>query len=150
MFCDRCGALNTDDALFCNKCGNPISAAGTGEGVASGTGPSVAAMGGEPTQTYISTPSPGPFPPYAGVPSGMQQLGYVPYVAPRAYGLCIAGMVLGIVSLVLFFIPLVAISCGVLGIILGSIGIKNVQSEPQAKTGQGMGVAGWSPAFWAS
>ncbi len=42
----------------------------------------------------------------------------------------------------LFFIPLIAISCGVLGIIISFIGIKDVQREPQTKTGQGMGVAG--------
>ncbi|MGQ9474901.1 MAG: hypothetical protein ACUVS1_05025 [Actinomycetota bacterium] len=42
----------------------------------------------------------------------------------------------------LFWIPILAIACGVMGIILGSIGIKNVQNQPHLKTGQGMGVAG--------
>ncbi|MGQ9535614.1 MAG: hypothetical protein ACUVT4_00060 [Actinomycetota bacterium] len=51
-------------------------------------------------------------------------------------------MVLGIIGLVLFWIPILAIACGVMGIILGSIGIKNVQNQPHLKTGQGMGVAG--------
>ncbi|MGQ9757016.1 MAG: hypothetical protein ACUVRX_02490 [Actinomycetota bacterium] len=56
--------------------------------------------------------------------------------------MCVAGMVLGIIGLVLFWIPILAIACGVMGIILGSIGIKNVQNQPHLKTGQGMGVAG--------
>lgn len=51
-------------------------------------------------------------------------------------------MVLGIIGLVLFWIPILAITCGIMGIILGSIGIKNVKDQPHLKTGQGMGVAG--------
>ncbi len=79
-----------------------------------------------------------PFP-----PPKPQAYPYYPGYAPaRSDGLCIAGMVLGIIGMVLFWIPFLAIPCGLLGIILGSVGINNVRKEPQIRTGMGMGVAG--------
>lgn len=65
-----------------------------------------------------------------------------PYAAPRADGLCVAGMVLGIMGLMLFWIPFLAVPCGILGIVLGSIGIKNVQGEPRNRASQVLGVVG--------
>lgn len=51
-------------------------------------------------------------------------------------------MVLGIMGLMLFWIPFLAVPCGILGIVLGSIGIKNVQGEPRNRASQVLGVVG--------
>jgi len=51
-------------------------------------------------------------------------------------------MVLGVMGLTLFWIPFLSVPCGILGIVLGSIGIKNVQGEPENRTGQVLGVVG--------
>lgn len=49
-------------------------------------------------------------------------------------GLCIASMVLGIVSLVLFCLWYISIPCGILSIIFGIVGIKTID--------KGMAIAG--------
>lgn len=64
------------------------------------------------------------------------------YMGPRSDGLCIAGMVLGIVGLVFFWIPFLPLPCGILGVVFGGIGMRNVQQKPGELTGGGMGVAG--------
>lgn len=152
MYCSHCGAQNSDDARFCSRCGNPLSTAGMEAGTPSGesepriTAPSEAKMGeGQVSESEETLPSPpeSSIPPTNVQPWTSTGYPYYPsYGATRTDGLCVAGMVLGIIGLVLFWIPYLAIPCGILGIILGSIGIKNVQNEPQLKTGQGMGVAG--------
>lgn len=172
MFCTRCGAENSEDAVFCRKCGNnlgteeareaqagqeersvppspPGKVAQPDQAVASQPGPPVegdrsgqAAQAGTGEQTPADIPVPPP--PTAVVKPWMAppRPVYPGYVVPRSDGLCIAGMVLGIIGLVLFWVPYVAIPCGILAIIFGAIGIRNVQQSPQTKTGQGMGVAG--------
>ncbi|MDI6873898.1 zinc-ribbon domain-containing protein [Candidatus Solincola sp.] len=147
MICNGCGAENSDDARFCVKCGRDLSAVVAASGENAGKEDFQAA--GYPTSGESSEPDSGsketlPRPPSAGYQPAIShaQPYYIPYSMPRTDGLCVAGMVLGIIGLVLFWVPVFAIICGILGIVLGSIGIKNVQNEPQLKTGQGMGVAG--------
>ena len=55
-------------------------------------------------------------------------------------GLCIAGMVCGILSLVLFWIPFVGFVLAIGGIVLGVRGMK--ECDEGLATGKGMGVAG--------
>ena len=49
---------------------------------------------------------------------------------------------MGIIGLVFFWFPIIGLTCGVLGIILGAVGMRVVQQNPTMKTGYGMGVAG--------
>lgn len=52
----------------------------------------------------------------------------------RKKGLCIASMVLGIVTLVLFCIWYISIPCGILAIVFGALGVKTID--------KGMAIAG--------
>ncbi len=53
---------------------------------------------------------------------------------PRKKGLCIASMVLGIVTLVLFCVWYISIPCGILAIVFGALGVKTID--------KGMAIAG--------
>jgi hypothetical protein len=85
-----------------------------------------------------------PQPPQQGYPPG----GYMPppYQPPHMHqpqpgnGTAVAGMVLGIVSLVLFWVPILNIILSGLGIIFGVSGMKRADSIGGA--GKGMGIAG--------
>ena len=66
--------------------------------------------------------------------------GYGGYQPPRpTAGECVAGMVLGIISLVFSFIPFVGL-IGVIGLILSIVGMR--KARYQGRSGYGMGVAG--------
>ena len=73
---------------------------------------------------YANAPVP-PQPPYApqpGVP------GAFPPPAPKqSRGMAIAGLVLGICSLVFFWSPFIGIICGILGLVFGILGKKKQQ-----------------------
>lgn len=59
----------------------------------------------------------------------------------------IAGMVLGIVSVVLFWIPYVSITCGIVGIILSVKGRKLAEKKSMATAGLILSII--SLALWA-
>ena len=59
---------------------------------------------------------------------------------PRGNGLAIAGMVLGILGLVMFFIPVVGLGLGLLGFVFGIFGIKHANKV--GGHGKGMAIAG--------
>jgi hypothetical protein len=67
----------------------------------------------------------------AGVPQQPQQQG--------GNGLAVAGLVMGILSLVLFWIPFLGILLGLLGLIFGGIGIGRANKVGK---GKGMAIAG--------
>lgn len=56
-------------------------------------------------------------------------------------GIAIAGMVLGIISIVLCWIPFVPVVLGIVGLILGVKGMRKSNTLPQNK-GKGMGITG--------
>jgi hypothetical protein len=73
------------------------------------------------------------------------QPGYPPPSYPggatgQTNGLAIAGMILGIASLVLFFLSVFAAIIGVVGLILSFIGLN--KSKQMGGTGRGMAIAG--------
>jgi hypothetical protein len=99
---------------------------------------------------------PGPQPNYGPQP-GYGPAGYPPpYYGPpmmarKTNGMAVAGMVLGIVSLVLFWVWFLAPVLAVLGIIFSGVGIS--QCNQLRQDGKGMAVAGLvcsliSAAFW--
>jgi hypothetical protein len=70
-----------------------------------------------------------------------------PVMAPRkTSGAAIASLVLGIVGFCIGWIPLVgpfiALASSILAIILGAVGIKQVNANPQLVGGKGLAIAG--------
>lgn len=58
MYCQSCGASNSDDAKFCNQCGGRIARPGDAGGPAPVSGPSATAVGmGTPASSGIAPPS---------------------------------------------------------------------------------------------
>lgn len=65
----------------------------------------------------------------------------LPQPQQRTNGLCVAGMICGIVSLCGFWVPFGGIVIAVVGAILSGIGMKQVTQNPMLG-GKGMGIAG--------
>ena len=86
--------------------------------------------GWQPQQYPVSGPLPAQ--PYAAVP--------MPYPMLRTSGLCVAGMVVGILALLGFWIPFGDVLMGLLAIGLSWAGM--TQAAKPGFTGRGMGVAG--------
>lgn len=99
MFCQNCGSKVEDGLNFCPACGKPVA------------NPNNAQPPVQPTYSPATPP----------------QYGFKPPVVPGK-GLGIAGMVCGIVSLVLFCIWYISIPCAIVGAILSALA-KNKASE---------------------
>lgn len=116
MFCPNCGTQNADDVMFCANCG--------------------AKMGAEqaPAQPAYQQP--------VYQQPAYQQPTYQAPAQPATVpgkGLGITGMVLGIISLVLFCILYISIPCSIVGAILSGVGLKKAKD---AGMKNGMAVAG--------
>ena len=64
---------------------------------------------------------------------------------PKMSGMAIASLILGIVSLCITWIPVVGMFgflTAIAGAILGFLGLKQVNEQPQTYTGKGVAVAG--------
>ena len=61
---------------------------------------------------------------------------------PKNSGKAIAGMVLGIISLLICYIPYFGIIPSIVGLILSILGRKDVTNKPQEYKGNGMAMAG--------
>jgi hypothetical protein len=64
----------------------------------------------------------------------------MPYQMQRTSGKAIAALVLGIVSVCIA--AYLGVICGVIGLVLGILGMKEVDRNPQAVKGKGMAIAG--------
>ncbi|WP_037369510.1 hypothetical protein [Amycolatopsis orientalis] len=105
--------------------------------------------GQDPAQGHPSGPVPAPgYPPSAQtpVPYGAPMYGS-PYAAPypgaaplKTSGLAVAGMVVGIVALIFFWVPFFDVVAAITAIGLSWAGM--VQAGKPGWTGQGMGIAG--------
>ena len=62
--------------------------------------------------------------------------------AGQKKGIAITGMVLGILSIILFFTSWVAMIIGIAGIILSIITLKKANKDPKNYGGRGMAIAG--------
>jgi hypothetical protein len=98
---------------------------------------------------YPSDGTPPPYPTAPAYPAGYGGDPYNPYGVPqqRRNGLGIAGMVLGIISVVLFFLSWIAAIIGILAIIFGAVGRSRVKkgqatNKAQATAGLVLGIIG--------
>ncbi|MFG1638883.1 DUF4190 domain-containing protein [Amycolatopsis sp. NPDC049252] len=89
-----------------------------------------------PVQPYPMS-APVPLPQHYGMP---YQAMPAPYPILRTSGLCVAGMVVGILALLGFWIPFGDVLMGLLAIGLSWAGV--TQSARPGFTGRGMGIAG--------
>jgi len=62
-------------------------------------------------------------------------------ISTKNNGMCVASLVLGILALVLCWIPIIGLILALLAVILGGAGISAVNKNP-ALGGKGMGIAG--------
>lgn len=161
MVCQACGHEVSDDASFCPRCGAGLKGvkkqgAETPEGASGGTAePPTSISTGQVAPTpptafdtrQTETTTSVPTPPAVSQPVRPCQVtipGPIPYpqVLPRTDGMCVAAMILGIVGLVLIWVPFLAWILGLLGIVFGALGMKSVRDNPTGRSGYGMGLAG--------
>lgn len=109
----------------------------------------------QPMPQYGAQPPAPGYGPGPGYPPQMYPGGYYgpPMMVPKTNGMAVAGMVIGILSLVLFWASLLGVLLAVLGIIFSSIGISQCNRTGQA--GKGMAIAGLvcsliAAAFWVA
>lgn len=112
MECGTCGSKVDEGCNFCPRCGSPL---GDGPPAASATPPG-------------ATP-----PPPEGYPATRMVVN-----SPLA----IAALAVGIFSVIFFWGPLAGIVISAAGIVLGALGMKQVNDNPGVYVGKSMAVAG--------
>ena len=150
MFCTNCGNYNPEEARNCSSCGMPLNRStepGTEQGNVSYTqtdpNPYMTQQPVQTQQYYGQTPYGQT--PYGQSSYGQPLYGQPPITAERKSGKMpgkgagIASLVLGILSLILFCIPVFA---GILSIIGTILGIVSVSRSSEAGRVCGMGIAG--------
>lgn len=63
-------------------------------------------------------------------------------ISPKSNGFAVAGLVTGIVSIVLSWVPLVGLVCGILGIVFFSKNKKAIEQERAMASSKGMATGG--------
>ncbi|MBQ3225858.1 MAG: DUF4190 domain-containing protein [Clostridia bacterium] len=103
MFCPKCGSMNEDTAVHCAQCGAQLQ-----EEAAPATIPDLQVNQAPVYQA----------PAYKA-----------PQAKPEGYGMGIAAMVLGIVSLVFFCVVWLSIPCAIIGLILGVVAMNKAKVQ---------------------
>lgn len=132
MFCESCGASIPDGQAFCSNCGAaapaqaaPVQAAPVQPAPAPAPQPMA-----QPVQQYAQ-PAPQPVQPVQQYAQPVQQAQPV-YVQPvvavpaqprKSSGMAIAGLIMGIFTLIFCWVPVVSWILGLLGLIFSIIGI---------------------------
>lgn len=135
MFCESCGASIPDGQAFCSNCGAaapaqaaPVQAAPVQPAPA--PAPQPMAQPVQPVQQYVQ-PAPQPVQPVQQYAQPVQQAQPV-YVQPvvavpaqprKSSGMAIAGLIMGIFTLIFCWVPVVSWILGLLGLIFSIIGI---------------------------
>lgn len=133
MYCRKCGKEAIPGAVYCSTCGVELAANGTGRSPQeSGVEKEVHGYRPPPVAPIVYSPPAGPVPPL-GVP-------YQPILKNNPY--CVAALVLGIMSLIFLFGPVLGAIMGVVGIFLAKAGMEQVDADPGMFTGRDMGKAG--------
>ena len=152
FFCPKCGAPNPQGLASCYRCNaSLISNAFANDSYASTEIQNGALMEPRPQwpaqqaqafqnqyyqQPRTSYPN---YPAYAQAP--YPQMSPAVVISTKNNGMCVASLVLGILALVLCWIPIIGLILALLAVILGGAGISAVNKNP-ALGGKGMGIAG--------
>lgn len=127
MICPNCSKDVSETNKFCPECGSQLEA----------TTDSTIADSGEAIATTQSTIQP-----------SSNQYGKVGF-ATKYDGLSIAGMVLGILAVVIFLWAPVALIVGAAGIVLSAIGMNRVRRSEGVLSGYGLAIAGLATSIVA-
>ncbi len=155
MFCPNCGHQIPDDALFCPDCGQSTQPAARPAAPASEPSPAQPQPQANPAQPdpaaqqpqFQANPAqPDPAaqqpPVFNGEPMGQQtayQYQYSMQYAPdarRMNGLCVAGLVVGIVSIFFYVMGIT----GIVAVVLSALGLSS--SAKHNQRGRGLAIAG--------
>ena len=156
MFCESCGASIPDGQAFCSNCGaaapaqaTPVQA--TPVQAAPAPAPQPVAQPVQPVQQY-SQPAPQPVqsvqqyaqPVQQAQPVYVQPVVAVPAQPRKSSGMAIAGLIMGIFTLIFCWVPFVSWILGLLGLIFSIIGIakKNCGAKGAAITGLSLTILG--------
>lgn len=144
MFCESCGALIPDGQSFCSNCGAaapvqaqaPVTAA-PAAAPAPAPAPQPAAQPVQPVQQYAQ-------PVQQVQPVYVQPVVAVPAQPRKSSGMAIAGLIMGIFTLIFCWVPVVSWILGLLGLIFSIIGIakKNGGAKGAAITGLVLTILG--------
>lgn len=172
MNCPNCGKELMEGSMYCPSCGTALSGVdktvplrpGAGQQAAGGVAapPAGGQQGFQPPSAPVP---PGASGGQATPPQGGSQYGFQPPPVPPPPGvqggqvppppgmpyqnvlknnpMCIAALVLGIASLVFMFGPVFGTLLGIAGIVLGKIGMDQVDERPDLYTGRNMGQVGF-------
>ena len=133
MFCESCGASIPDGQAFCSNCGAaapaqaaPVQATPVQSAPAPAPAPQPMAQPVQPVQQYAQPVQ--PVQQYAQPVQQVQPVYVQPVVAvpaqPRkSSGMAIAGLIMGIFTLIFCWVPVVSWILGLLGLIFSIIGI---------------------------
>lgn len=130
QICRTCGQETPNGMPFCQNCGTPLE-------------PGMPPVGEQPPrQTPLPPPYPGQMPSMQQAPPpGMYNPWYQPAPLPESNGKAVAGMVLGILSLMAWILPLVGYPISITGLAL-SIKAKKETTGGIAKAGFVMSLIG--------
>ena len=137
-FCNQCGQGNEDDAEFCIQCGVKLAA--------EGEAPVAPPGGAPPPPPGVAVPpppgaGPPPVPDYtapAQQPTGFPPPPGIPIARPKPNdGSAVASLVMGIASFFTCWLIL-----GVLAVVFGYIGKRNIEDSGGALGGEAFAVAG--------
>lgn len=159
MFCEQCGSSIPDGQSFCSNCGAPAPVAAPAPAPAPAAAPVVAAApapapapAAQPVQPVYQQPQAQPVQPVYQQVQPVQPVYQQPVYQSPAYqanlgpkklpnGAATAGLIFGIISLVLVWVPVLNIFStailGLLGLIFSIVGLakKNGAGKPKAVVG---------------
>ena len=147
MYCEQCGSFIQDGEAFCTNCGAPAPAAkpAPAPGPEPAPGPVVQPIPAQPiepvnqqpVQPVYQHPAAQPVQPIYQTPAYMQQgVVITPFERQKSNAVAIVGMVFGIITSVLFWLPVINLLPGIVGIVCSSIGLA------QKNSGKGQAIAG--------
>ena len=142
--CPSCGKQNDEGDRVCVHCGHPLDTTGeSGGGPSTTASPSISGAQSHVTANAQTEPIERVPPPFNAPPPPSPTPGVLapPYLfaTPASNGLATAAMVLGILGVVLFWVPLIGFGLAILALVFGAIGVSKAN---MGSGGKGQAVAG--------
>src|SRR6266550_2914960 len=137
--CPNCGKQNDPGDQICIHCGHALGVATGGSGPAASERSHATSAAPGSAETQRDKPG-GPLMPSGLLPPPP------PTAAPASNGVATAGMVLGILGVVLFWLPVVGFAMAIVAVVLGGVGLSRANmgggGRGQAIAGLVLGVVG--------